>query len=60
MAGRIVFLRGYAEPAASKFSRAKPHLNIGTIGACFLMAVCILHLTVQLYKQVTSTMARLR
>ncbi|EJF67020.1 elongation factor Tu [Dichomitus squalens] len=28
----LVFARGYAEPASSKFSRAKPHLNIGTIG----------------------------
>ncbi|KAI0660438.1 translation elongation factor Tu [Cubamyces menziesii] len=28
----LIFSRGYAEPAASKFSRAKPHLNIGTIG----------------------------
>ncbi|CDO76641.1 hypothetical protein BN946_scf184868.g55 [Trametes cinnabarina] len=27
-----VFSRGYAEPASNKFSRAKPHLNIGTIG----------------------------
>lgn len=27
-----VFSRGYAEPASGKFSRAKPHLNIGTIG----------------------------
>ncbi|RDX52076.1 elongation factor Tu [Lentinus brumalis] len=32
-AGRsLIFARGYAEPASSKFSRAKPHLNIGTIG----------------------------
>ncbi|KAI0330546.1 translation elongation factor Tu [Cubamyces sp. BRFM 1775] len=28
----LIFSRGYAEPAANKFSRAKPHLNIGTIG----------------------------
>ncbi|KAI8980652.1 translation elongation factor Tu [Trametes punicea] len=28
----LIFSRGYAEPAATKFSRAKPHLNIGTIG----------------------------
>ncbi|KAI0778545.1 translation elongation factor Tu [Trametes elegans] len=28
----LIFSRGYAEPASSKFSRAKPHLNIGTIG----------------------------
>ncbi|PIL31604.1 hypothetical protein GSI_06306 [Ganoderma sinense ZZ0214-1] len=28
----LVFSRGYAEAAPSKFSRAKPHLNIGTIG----------------------------
>lgn len=27
-----VFTRGYAEPSSTKFSRAKPHLNIGTIG----------------------------
>lgn len=27
-----VFARGYAEPGSTKFSRAKPHLNIGTIG----------------------------
>ncbi|KAF9822041.1 hypothetical protein IEO21_00035 [Rhodonia placenta] len=27
-----VSCRGYADAAASKFSRAKPHLNIGTIG----------------------------
>ncbi|KAM5533111.1 hypothetical protein V8D89_013254 [Ganoderma adspersum] len=32
-AGRsLTFSRGYAEAAPSKFSRAKPHLNIGTIG----------------------------
>ncbi|RPD64935.1 elongation factor Tu [Lentinus tigrinus ALCF2SS1-7] len=32
-AGRsLIFARGYAEPASTKFSRAKPHLNIGTIG----------------------------
>ncbi|KAI0830673.1 translation elongation factor Tu [Trametes gibbosa] len=29
---QLVFSRGYADPASSKFSRAKPHLNIGTIG----------------------------
>ncbi|KAI0721270.1 elongation factor Tu [Cerioporus squamosus] len=28
----LIFARGYAEPASTKFSRAKPHLNIGTIG----------------------------
>ncbi|KAI0800905.1 translation elongation factor Tu [Fomes fomentarius] len=28
----LVFTRGYAEPSSTKFSRAKPHLNIGTIG----------------------------
>ncbi|EIW64407.1 translation elongation factor Tu [Trametes versicolor FP-101664 SS1] len=28
----LIFSRGYAEPASGKFSRAKPHLNIGTIG----------------------------
>ncbi|KAH9847354.1 translation elongation factor Tu [Lenzites betulinus] len=32
-AGRsLIFSRGYADPSSSKFSRAKPHLNIGTIG----------------------------
>ncbi|KAF7799034.1 hypothetical protein EIP86_010264 [Pleurotus ostreatoroseus] len=28
----LCFQRGYAEAAGSKFSRAKPHMNIGTIG----------------------------
>ncbi|EKM61179.1 uncharacterized protein PHACADRAFT_247623, partial [Phanerochaete carnosa HHB-10118-sp] len=30
--GGVVSRRGYAEAAAQKFSRAKPHMNIGTIG----------------------------
>jgi hypothetical protein len=29
----IVPVRGYADAAAAKFSRAKPHMNIGTIGS---------------------------
>ncbi|TFY83597.1 hypothetical protein EWM64_g423 [Hericium alpestre] len=32
MAFRYVPVRGYAEAAPGKFSRAKPHMNIGTIG----------------------------
>ncbi|KAH9944076.1 translation elongation factor Tu [Epithele typhae] len=28
----LIVTRGYAEPASNKFSRAKPHMNIGTIG----------------------------
>ena len=30
----LVFRRGYADPVVQKFSRAKPHMNIGTIGMC--------------------------
>jgi hypothetical protein len=30
--------RGYADAAAAKFSRAKPHMNIGTIGSAPLQA----------------------
>lgn len=28
----VVSRRGYAEAASQKYSRAKPHMNIGTIG----------------------------